>query len=68
MPFSDYKTALVTGAHRGSGQVIAARLGVEERQQQIDVSAIERVGVALQSLIDAGPRREVGASPRRSPR
>ncbi|CDZ34986.1 NADP-dependent 3-hydroxy acid dehydrogenase YdfG [Neorhizobium galegae bv. officinalis] len=46
MPFSDYKTALVTGASSGIGAAVVERL----RRENIEVHAIARSGDALQDL------------------
>ncbi|APO77961.1 short-chain dehydrogenase/reductase SDR family protein (plasmid) [Rhizobium etli 8C-3] len=46
MPFSDYKTALVTGASSGIGAAVVERL----RQENIEVHAVARSGQALQML------------------
>jgi NADP-dependent 3-hydroxy acid dehydrogenase YdfG len=46
MPFSDYKTALVTGASSGIGAAVVERL----RRENIEVHAIARSGGALQAL------------------
>lgn len=46
MPFSDYKTALVTGASSGIGAAVVERL----RRENIEVHAVARSGDALRDL------------------
>lgn len=48
MPFSDYKTALVTGASSGIGAAIVERF----RRENIEVHAIARSGDALKALAE----------------
>lgn len=48
MPFSDYKTALVTGASSGIGAAVVERL----RRENIEVHAIARSADALKELAD----------------
>jgi hypothetical protein len=48
MPFSDYKTALVTGASSGIGAAVVERF----RRENIEVHAIARSGDTLQQLAD----------------
>lgn len=48
MPFSDYKTALVTGASGGMGKAIAERL----RSRGLTVHALARNGAKLESLAE----------------
>lgn len=49
MPFSDYKTALVTGASTGMGYAIAERLA----REGLTVHGVGRNGAGLQKLADA---------------
>ncbi|MGO7422551.1 SDR family oxidoreductase, partial [Rhizobium ruizarguesonis] len=46
MPFSDYKTALVTGASSGIGAAVVERF----RRENIEVHAVARSAEALQQL------------------
>ncbi|MFB2602987.1 SDR family oxidoreductase, partial [Rhizobium phaseoli] len=48
MPFSDYKTALVTGASSGIGAAVVERL----RRENIEVHAVARSAEALQQLAE----------------
>ncbi|KPH07595.1 SDR family oxidoreductase (plasmid) [Rhizobium acidisoli] len=48
MPFSDYKTALVTGASSGIGAAVVERL----RRENIEVHAVARSAAALQRLAE----------------
>ena len=48
MPFSDYKTALVTGASSGIGAAVVERL----RRENIEVHAIARSADALKELAE----------------
>ncbi|OHV19069.1 SDR family oxidoreductase [Rhizobium sp. RMa-01] len=48
MPFSDYKTALVTGASSGIGAAVVERL----RRENIEVHAVARSAQALQQLAE----------------
>ncbi|MBB2708579.1 MULTISPECIES: SDR family oxidoreductase [Rhizobium] len=48
MPFSDYKTALVTGASSGIGAAVVERL----RREKIEVHAVARSAQALQQLAE----------------
>lgn len=48
MPFSDYKTALVTGASSGIGAAVVERL----RRENIEVHAVARSADALKELAD----------------
>ncbi|MEF3133814.1 SDR family oxidoreductase [Rhizobium sp. 268] len=48
MPFSDYKTALVTGASSGIGAAVVERL----RRENIEVHAVARSTEALQQLAE----------------
>ena len=46
MPFSDYKTALITGASSGIGAAVVERL----RRENIEVHAVARSAAALHDL------------------
>ncbi|MFV0335182.1 MAG: SDR family oxidoreductase [Tropicimonas sp.] len=52
MPFSDYRTAFVTGASGGMGRAIAERLAAEG----LEVHAAARNAAALDDLAGASPR------------